>query len=155
MQLKLKLIFLSPTLLTLTSFSQGITKKEDYSFRKYPVNVEIIKIVSKSLIFGEKTYRFKTKIINALKDRPNFAGHCIVVEWGCGTSCQQSAIINLKTKKVSFGPNSSTGFIYYPNSKLLISNPVAKDTPDYISKEISLYLMKDEKLKLLKTIEYE
>jgi hypothetical protein len=33
--------------------------------------------------------------------RPNFAGHYIVTEWGCGAECRDGAVIDARTGKVS------------------------------------------------------
>ncbi len=42
-----------------------------------------------------KTYR--TVIRREMKDGPNFAGQYRVAIWGCGSSCAQFAVVNLKT----------------------------------------------------------
>jgi hypothetical protein len=46
---------------------------------------------------------FRTRLTNAARQSANFAGHCRLVTWGCGTECISGAIIDLKTGKV-FSP---------------------------------------------------
>lgn len=42
---------------------------------------------------------------------PNFAGHYIVIEWGCGSPCGMMAIVNALTGKVYSPPISPEGFM--------------------------------------------
>lgn len=44
--------------------------------------------------------RYRTVIREEMTHVPNFAGHYRVVFWGCGTSCSQFAVVNLKTGHV-------------------------------------------------------
>ena len=67
--------------------------------------------------------RFRTRLREAAKERPNFAGRFIVTAWGCGTSCQMIAMIDASNGKVHFGPAAETGFVTRLNSRLLIVNP--------------------------------
>lgn len=67
----------------------------------------------------------------------NFAGQYVVVERGCGVSCQSHAIIDAKTGKIlSTGLESSYGAEFRKNSTLLIINP-KKDTWDGLKKSIT------------------
>jgi hypothetical protein len=47
-----------------------------------------------------KTYR--TMLREGARRGPNFAGHFTIVIWGCGSSCQQFAIVDAVTGKVYF-----------------------------------------------------
>src|SRR5205807_983842 len=51
---------------------------------------------------GARTYR--TRLREAAKGKPNFAGHFIVTGWGCGTECLEGAIIDAKTGRVFMLP---------------------------------------------------
>jgi hypothetical protein len=46
--------------------------------------------------------RFRTMLRDGAAKGPNFAGHYAVVGWGCGTSCLQFAVVDLKSGKVIF-----------------------------------------------------
>jgi hypothetical protein len=39
------------------------------------------------------------------KEGPNFAGHYMIVEWGCRTECFQAAIVDAKTGKIYQPPS--------------------------------------------------
>lgn len=58
--------------------------------------------------------RHRTVLRLAAHEGPNFAGHYKVAVWGCGTSCAQFAVVNLKTGRVitpnGFGSNSYVFF---------------------------------------------
>ncbi len=68
---------------------------------------------------------------------PNFAGHYVIVTWGCGSPCLMAAIVDLKTGRVfpppfHHGPGHSyfqvpwafpaQALAYRLNSRLLIAN---------------------------------
>jgi hypothetical protein len=68
--------------------------------------------------------RFKTVITDTYNDKKaEFAGTYVFARWGCGTSCQQSAIIDLRDGTVYDGPTASLGYQYKVDSRLLIVNP--------------------------------
>ena len=43
---------------------------------------------------------FKTRLVDAAKKPPDFAGHFRFVDWGCGSNCAAGAVVNLKTGDV-------------------------------------------------------
>lgn len=53
----------------------------------------------------------------------NFAGHYCFVYWGCGSNCQNSAVVDLKTGTVYPAITASMGFKFKNNSRLVIVNP--------------------------------
>ena len=68
--------------------------------------------------------QYKTIISEAYRKKTDlFAGNYVFVRWGCGTSCQQCAIIDLKDGEVYNGPPASLGYDYRADSRLLIVNP--------------------------------
>ncbi|AOY88285.1 hypothetical protein BKP64_08975 [Marinobacter salinus] len=62
--------------------------------------------------------------------RANFAGHYLLLYWGCGTGCQQFAIVDVKTGQVFMneGWSTSLGVCYRADSALLITNPGASES---------------------------
>jgi hypothetical protein len=71
------------------------------------------------------------KIIqSALRRGPNFAGRFAVAEWGCGSSCQQHAVVDVETGLVvGYGPQTEFGVEFSLESTLLVTNPVEKLPP--------------------------
>jgi hypothetical protein len=47
---------------------------------------------------------FRTRLREAAREKPNFAGHFIVTTWGCGTECVEGAIIDARTGRVFMLP---------------------------------------------------
>jgi hypothetical protein len=59
--------------------------------------------------------------------RPNFAGHYIIVSWGCGSPCQMNAIIDMKSGKAVDFFVTSIGLCFNCDSYLLILDPPSYD----------------------------
>ena len=72
-------------------------------FKDYPVTT-IYRGKNAPLILDKYTRTFKTRLREALKGKPNFAGHYIVTGWGCGTGCQLGAIIDARSGHVHWFP---------------------------------------------------
>lgn len=71
---------------------------------------------------------YRTVIRNGYKkNKLNFAGHYSFVEWGCGSDCRESAIIDLEDGKIYDAPFSSRGCSFRRNSLMVIVNPPPKD----------------------------
>jgi hypothetical protein len=74
-------------------------------FKDYAVN-EIYKGKSARPILDRDSRAFRTRLRSAAKEKPNFAGRYIVTAWGCGTSCLIGAVIDAKTGRVYWFPES-------------------------------------------------
>lgn len=72
----------------------------------------------------KQAMEFKTVINEAVTKGPNFAGKFAVAQWGCGTSCQGHAVVNVESGKiVAFGPETKAGIGVSLESPILITNP--------------------------------
>lgn len=86
--------------------------------------------------------RYHTVIREGAAKGPNFDGHYMVVEWGCGAGCAQFSIVDARTGKVYDPPFpgvsfesqdgkfvADSGIAYKPESSLLVINgcPGGKD----------------------------
>lgn len=49
---------------------------------------------------------------------PNFAGHYVVIRWGCGSQCVMMALVDAETGKVYEPPLSVGGSLYVPLDNL-------------------------------------
>ena len=68
--------------------------------------------------------QLKTRLTETYEeDGLNFAGHYCFVHWGCGSPCQESAIIDLTDGKIYNGLGASNGFNFKKDSRMLIVNP--------------------------------
>ena len=67
---------------------------------------------------------FRTELTNASKKPADFAGFYVAASWGCGSPCQQWALIDLRDGKVYFAPfTTSLGGSYSINSRLFVADP--------------------------------
>ncbi len=111
-------------LLALALAAPAAAKSPSPDPAKYPAGPAYTGKTAPVDLNSEKDARqFKTRLLDAAKGKPNFAGHVIVTMWGCGTSCQTIALIDTRTGKVSFGPQATVGAKYDVRSRLLIVNP--------------------------------
>jgi hypothetical protein len=66
---------------------------------------------------------FKTRVTEGSRQPVNFAGQCVIVEWGCGTGCQSGVVIDLRTGKIHDLAVGQQGYEYRSASLLLVVNP--------------------------------
>ncbi|GGB18955.1 MULTISPECIES: hypothetical protein [Mucilaginibacter] len=103
------------------------------SFGNYKTKIFIGRAAKLKIKGNALAERYKTAISNSYNDDPyirkfhgkgglNFAGHYCFAYWGCGSDCQQSAIVDLQTGKVYDGPTAARQFEYRRWSRLLIVN---------------------------------
>ena len=73
------------------------------SFEAYPTTVQFSgSLATVDVLSHPKAKKFKTVLSAGAKHGPNFAGHYIIVTWGCGTACQEIAIVDAENGKVYF-----------------------------------------------------
>lgn len=96
-------------------------------FREEPAEVD----------FGTASWarRYQTALRKGTSAGANFAGHYALVSWGCGTACQQSAIVDVITGRIYPGPMSSSGYGFRLDSRLLVVNPADLSRPDSLLSE--------------------
>jgi hypothetical protein len=81
---------------------------------------------------------FRTRIREAARKGPNFAGHYTIAEWGCGSSCVSVAVIDAETGAVCEGP-----FGRLPNALLSYGEALQYDRDakgEYQDEELSYRL---------------
>lgn len=94
--------------------------------------------------------QFRTRLSEGAKHGPNFAGHYTVVEWGCGTNCQQLAVVDARSGRVSDWLTSELGSDYRLDSRLLIKNPDLKECAELEWCKTEYYLFEAGSFVLLK-----
>lgn len=95
------------------------------------------------LMPGTKEWNFRTRISEGTAGVcANFDGAFTVVTWGCGTECQDGAMVDRTDGKIYWLPDlASYGYEYHAESSLLIVNPFSKadfsdgQVPDYLWRE--------------------
>lgn len=78
-----------------------------------------------------KAQQFQSVITQAVSEGPNFAGHFVIAEIGCGSNCQDHAIVDVVTGNiVAFGIPSEASIQFNKESNLIMTNP-AKNSPPF------------------------
>ena len=111
-----------------------------HRFEEFAVPREIVTNPALPRIEGRAAKLYRTQIRRAARKSPDFAGHFRVARWGCGTCCQQFAIVDLRTGKVSFpgftvscGLNPreplqrEAGLFYRADSRLFIVSGIRRE----------------------------
>jgi hypothetical protein len=68
---------------------------------------------------------------------PNFAGHLIVIQWGCGAPCMRMAIVNARTGEVYYPPITFTGAVDSFDLPLLTVGNAVSGNPEVESRSNS------------------
>ncbi len=126
------LLFFALVILAIPSIATSESKRIlDYylydDFRQYPAR-EIYAGNPAPVVFGidSEAKLFHTRITEGAKHGPNFAGIYTVIEWGCGTNCQQIAVANARTGRLSDWITTELGSSYQIDSILFVKNPDTK-----------------------------
>lgn len=69
-------------------------------FTAYPVKVEKPRITKINFKQNPDATAYRTRLSEGLKRGVNFAGHFVIVGWGCGTGCTNAGVIDTLTGKV-------------------------------------------------------
>ncbi|MEP6847391.1 MAG: hypothetical protein ABI999_00950 [Acidobacteriota bacterium] len=85
-----------------------IAQRGTPTFAAHSVKVERIPSIKVDLSTKDARM-FRTNLRNAAEDGVNFAGHFVLTSWGCGTNCNDAAIIDARNGKVFF-PKELAGF---------------------------------------------
>lgn len=146
------------------AFAQGAKLPK---FSSYPVKVEKTRITAIDLKKHPEARTYRTRLTDGVKGGVNFAGHYIIIGWGCGTGCTNGSVIDARTGNViwpvqfynldaTYGSGYSDEQIEFrKNSRLLIihgvpgspDNSPAGHPGDYY------YEWKTDRLRQLKFVE--
>lgn len=91
-------------LLSLCATAPALGQGRVPKFRDYPVR-EVFRGRPARVILTPEGRTFRTRLRDAARERPNFAGRYVVTTWGCGTGCRLGAIVDLKTGRVHWLPH--------------------------------------------------
>jgi len=95
------------------------------AFHEFPAQGESNLVVKDvDLSSHSKARSFRTRLREAIGQKPDFAAHYRIVAWGAGTMAQTTALVDARDGKVYFAPfTSMLGVDHRPNSRLLIEDP--------------------------------
>ncbi len=89
--------------LTVTAYGEASTTSAP-TFGEYHESVAKLKANAKPKLVSSQERQFKTKIIEASRQRVNFAGHYVLSSFGCGASCIMSFALDKKSGEVAWLP---------------------------------------------------
>jgi hypothetical protein len=132
------------TLFCLAALSgAALAQRATPSFGRYPVRVERPRARSIDFKHSPGASGFRTRLSEGLRRGVNFAGHYVVVGWGCGTGCISGAIVDARDGRVYWPEqlhSMATGTVdggyvddpvaYKTNSRLFIINGIPGQRDD-------------------------
>jgi len=143
-----------PMLLILATTVVGAPRFEDFAVHEESVAEPKVDITSHPI--GRK---FRSVIRETVAEEGvNFAGHFTVVEWGCGSPCQQFAIVNTLTGEITHNPARilSRGLEFRRDSRLIVLNPFVPGENDWLPTLATRYYLWDgRQIKLLAVVSNE
>lgn len=118
---------------------------------------------AKLLLNSEDAKLFRTRLRDALKDKPNFAGEYVMTMWGCGMGCRSYSIVNKRTGQLlseGFGGEGGEDVKdIEANSRLVITEGaqyMEDDVDEYVSHKVgynrNYYVLKGQKFQLIKRV---
>jgi len=93
-------------------------------FSAFPTIVETTKAKSIDFKKNPDARTFRTRLTEGLRGGVNFAGHFVVVGWGCGTGCISGAIIDARTGNVFWPEQFNAVGVWYDGQEYA-EEPVA------------------------------
>ena len=74
-------------------------------FKDYPAKGKYAGKNARVVLKGDDR-NYRTRLREAARETPNFAGHYIIAAWGCGAGCLMGAVIDANTGKVYWFPHT-------------------------------------------------
>jgi hypothetical protein len=122
------LAFLAIPGIVISASTQSLSDYLDEDFRRWPAS-ENYTGPPVAVVIGSdpQAQQFRTRLTEGARHGPNFAGIYTVVEWGCGTNCQQVAVVDARTGRVCDWLTTELGSRYQLDSRLFIENPETEE----------------------------
>ena len=151
--------YLISLILLLGVFSITNSKSSTPKPSDFPVKTVYTGVAAKLDISNPEARMFRTRLSEALKRKPDFAGEYVTAMWGCGAGCRFYSFINKRTGKLlkeGFGgeERQEDVMLTNPNSRLLVTQEEIRNE-DYEVESLTLrfYVLEKENFKLIKTVD--
>lgn len=102
--MRLSLIFPIAAILVTQSFNSAAESVTEPHFESFQVTIEPVFKTAQVKLADAKSRQYATVLREAARGKPNFAGHYVFTEFGCGASCVMSAAIDAKSGVVTWLP---------------------------------------------------
>jgi hypothetical protein len=96
------------------------------AFQDFAVASKMVGSPASPKVSSGRAHMYRTLLRKEGSKPPNFAGHYRIVTWGCGTCCNEFAIVNSQNGEVYFSPfvvacyETQLGIDFKPDSRLLV-----------------------------------
>ena len=151
--------FLVALICLVGSYSVSNAKSSIPQYSDYPVKSIYTGNTAKLDLSDPDAKLFRTRLSEALKRKPDFAGEYVTTMWGCGANCRSYSFVNKRTGKLlkdGFGGEERQEdlLVTNPRSRLVVTQE-EKMNDDYEVESITqrFYVLENGKFKLIKTIE--
>lgn len=157
--------FFAVAILGISNFGQSNSVPK---FTAYPATIEMTKAKAIDFKKNPEARTFRTRLTEGLRGGVNFAGHYVVVGWGCGTGCISGAIVDGRTGNVFWPEQFNALGVWYggdsyadepvaykKNSRLLIITGVPGEKSDNAPDKpsgIYYYEWKNNRLRQIKFV---
>jgi hypothetical protein len=96
--------FFACSLFGSASAFDGNAQPEQPAFQSFPVREQFQGPNAHPRLTTKQDREFRTSLNRAARQAPNFAGHYILTNIGCGASCVLTAVIDAKSGRVNWLP---------------------------------------------------
>lgn len=144
--------------LSLMLCSSVFAQEKVPQFKDYPVQSVYTGKTAQLDLSDDGVRMFRTRLRDALKEAPNFAGEYVITMWGCGASCRMYSFISKRTGQLlnaGFGGEGNAEDIIASKatSRLLVTEQSEfLDEADEGKVIVRFYVLEKGKLKLLKKV---
>lgn len=127
-------------------------------FSDYPVKSVYTGKTAQLDLSDDYARMFRTRLRDALKEKPDFAGEYVITMWGCGASCRMYSFVSKRTGKLlnaGFGgeQNAEDVIASKANSRLLVTQEEhTNENWEVESLTTRFYILEKGKFKLLKAV---
>jgi hypothetical protein len=88
------------------NYSQGARQQSIPQFRDFPAGEIFVGTSASVKLTNDSDRAFRSRLKEASRQPPNFAGHYVLTTWGCGTECIMGAAVDVVTGNVVWLPAS-------------------------------------------------
>ena len=136
------------------TYGKGVIPKPS----DYPVKTVYKGVAAKLDISDPDARMYRTRLTEALKEKPDFAGEYVMAMWGCGTNCRMYSFVNKRTGKLlkdGFGGEERQEDVVFidPLSRLLVTEEeIRNEDYEVVSRVLRIYVLENQKFRFIRAV---
>ena len=99
-----RLVLLVAIISVIAIAEAAVAQRTAPAFGDYPVSDVYTGPNAQVRLATEADRTFRTRLRDASREKPNYAGHYVIATWGCGAECIHGAAIDVRTGEVIWWP---------------------------------------------------